>query len=462
MNREVKEAVREYSDLYFELLKNGHLPYVTPESENRIVGQFLRADGGVRGGANQVWCGIKGAAMLHFGGFNRIGEYWLSYVQGRELGGVLIDAEGNEYVPDKNDGTNQFRPIIKRKEEYELTAQQISDAKNPKINSITYNKKDDIYEMFVGWKIYKVFNAVEFRGLPYKYQARPCMKPLNADEKVQKIKKIAEDNGIKTVYGQLPENVDGSYNRNTDEIKLGVFRDYKNADNLALTYAHEVFHGLCSYFRENLVKVGTREQMSFDYDYEEIVVEMAAGMLMSSMGVTSTLNNNLSYIQQYINKYSDDFDNIFLSASAQAVRLVNTVNNNDAELAMLMKPNNAGLLGSAAAYLARKTTTDPYEAKKKWLKFMGVGPTKISYVGSQKALLRHVCKHGDETPKSMIEQLGGKNDEENIVDLAVLNLKESMKISRDSGLVEMIQASFNKDVEVEVIPAEPYTFMEVN
>jgi len=164
-------------------------------------------------------------------------------------------------------------------------------------------------------KWFTVFNVQQIEGL--EGVITPEKQSFSEHEIMPVFSKMVdrycENTGVKITYGGNT----ACYSPLTDNVRLPV--SFKDGDGFIETCGHELIHSTGHKTRLNRFKDSTKNTSYKNEDYatEEVITELATAFLCAELGVTSTINNHVSYVASYLKQLKSD-PNWILKASAQA------------------------------------------------------------------------------------------------------------------------------------------------
>ena len=451
MKKIIKETLNGFVSTILELYDKGINPFQMPVSkEHGKMGLHLRDTGGPLGRMNQVFASIGTARLLAYTEHNSISQYWFTKKQAFDLGGRLLDKAGLPLNESDVPSVKFFKPIIIEKHESELSEMQLKHAVDSNFSYITFNKEKDLYEIHAGWSVYDAYNAVQFTGLPKRFQ--PASQTNNPDsDKLNSLSTIIGDHGIQIYTDKtIRKGALGVYNNRDNDIKLHSVDMMGSYQMYSSVLAHEFTHATGHL---NLFNRFKSESSMEEHAYEEVLAEVGSGMLMSAIGFQSIpIIEQYQYIAKYslLSDNNDDLDiaKVFMNAANQCGNIIRTINNNDP---LLIKAfNSSPEIIKSCLFTCRRNTNDPYEAKKMFLKMMGHECSLAEAMPHRKKALIHLLKHQDKTLPWYKESFGGKGNDsfEELIKLAKDKLSEGITFVKENGLCEELSASLEQDAKI--------------
>lgn len=170
---------------------------------------------------------------------------------------------------------------------------------------------------------FTVFNLDQTEGLEIETET-PTFAELSTDAR-----KVALENHLFAFAKaeNIGYEMDGSeayYSPVADRVKMPV--QFKEVGGYCGTLAHEFVHSTGHGKRLNRFGEGSlsTKMHHAEYAQEELVAEMGAGLLCGMFGITSELENHVSYLASWLKALRNDKDFIFKAAS-QAQKAVDFI-----------------------------------------------------------------------------------------------------------------------------------------
>jgi antirestriction protein ArdC len=251
---------------------------------------------------NNPYRGIN-TLLLGLQDFNS--HYWLTFKQVKELSGWVKKGSTSTMVV-------FWKPVVLRPE------------------NISEDTDSDTYFLL---RYYNVFNLEQVELPDEILNKREC-NPTNS--------KILNAENIISGYPTPPAIVTNStipnprYLPRIDRIEIQPIGNFHSSDNYYASLYHELIHSTGSANRLNrkgivdTIKFGTEQ-----YGKEELIAEVGASFLCSMSGIENTIDNQSSYIQNWLQVLQND-KRLILIAASQAQKAVDWIlnikqNNNEEE-----------------------------------------------------------------------------------------------------------------------------------
>lgn len=281
MNRtELQEHV---TGLIIAQLEQGNVPWSKGWSSHGFMASNLVSGKSYRG-INALILSMLGEEYEH--------GLWLTYKQAQALGGQVIKGSKGTHIV-------YYSPITKKDDLGEISAK------------------------FSLMKSYTVFNIAQCEGItiPAKY--------LVQGEPVEILPAIE---AMKAGYMNCPpvyykEQDRAYYSPSEDSITLPSLAQFTSASEHAYTLAHELVHSTghesrCNRWDDEADKPTKGHKDS--YAREELVAELGACMLLSSLGLEVDIVNSGAYIKSWLSALKNDTTLIF-SASGKASKAIECI-----------------------------------------------------------------------------------------------------------------------------------------
>lgn len=249
------------------------------------------------------WKGVRGA-VKHLNGqsYSLLNQFllggsgeWLSYAQAVKEGGCVRKGEKGRVVV--------FWTWLEKK------LDEVDAEGNQKVQRIPYLKYNTVFEVS------------QCDGIKAKHKDAEFKSDLKADEKAEEV----YENYTKKYSIITHKNGSQAFYRPSDDsITVPAIEKFMNLAEYYSTLFHEAVHSTghpTRLAREGVVKstfFGTE-----DYSKEELVAEIGASMLNNIIGLetTSSVNNNVAYIQSWLKALEND-KRLIVSASSKAEKAV--------------------------------------------------------------------------------------------------------------------------------------------
>jgi len=231
---------------------------------------------------------------------------------------------------------------------YWLTFKQCKDLKGNIM-------KDEHSSMVVFWKpIVSIFDSKDVDETKadikfvlryyYVWNTDQCNLPDEALKKrntVSNNPKIVEAEELIKKYPNPPEICINNtapnprYFPRTDKVEIQSINNFHTADDYYASLYHELIHSTGA--KHRLARKGIMDTIQFgseNYSKEELVAEIGASYLCNISGIQKTIDNQASYIQNWLEVLQNDYRMILIAASqAQkaADYILNNSNNKEVE-----------------------------------------------------------------------------------------------------------------------------------
>jgi antirestriction protein ArdC len=178
-------------------------------------------------------------------------------------------------------------------------------------------------------RYYNVFNLEQVE-LPDEILKKRKSSPTNS--------KILTAENIISGYPTPPAIVTNStipnprYLPRLDKIEIQSIDNFNTSDDFYASLFHECIHS--SGHSSRLSRVGIKDKVQFaskNYSKEELIAEVGASFLCSMSGIENTIDNQSSYISNWLQVLQND-KRLILIAASQAQKAVDWILN--------IKPNN--------------------------------------------------------------------------------------------------------------------------
>ena len=208
--------------------------------------------------------------------------YWLTFKQAKDLGGYV--KEGEKGAP-----VIFFKPleVMREKANGEKTVDEV-----PVI------------------RYYRVFNIAQCAGVPVPQEEFAVRKITPADEIVEKMpNRPVIQNGLKACYRPA-----------SDTVTVPPQNRFEKQEEYYSTLFHEFTHSTGHPSRLN--RKGFSEDKHFlfekeNYSREELIAEMGSAFLCRHAGITTTLENSVSYLSGWLSFIKND-PKALITASSKA------------------------------------------------------------------------------------------------------------------------------------------------
>ncbi|MDP4708388.1 MAG: zincin-like metallopeptidase domain-containing protein [Rickettsiaceae bacterium] len=224
--------------------------------------------------------------------------YWMTFKQAKTLGGNVRKGETGATIfyagtisanNDNNDNNgSKERGSSEKKEE-----------------------KKPSFKKFM--KSYKVFNENQIEGLPEEYYKSQIIENENLKEHhlLPKLEEFIKNTKADIRYG----GIKAYYKPSTDHIQIPEIKLFKNSNSYYSTICHELTHWSGGKERLNR-NLGGKRFGDRGYAMEELVAELGASFLSSSLGINSDAReDHAPYIASWLKVLKSDKRAIFNAAS---------------------------------------------------------------------------------------------------------------------------------------------------
>lgn len=239
---------------------------------------------------------------IHYKGINTLllglqdfeKSYWLTFRQVKELSGWVKKGEQSTLVV-------FWKPIVNNRH------QEIDES------------SADVYFLL---RYYNVFN-IEQVELPDEIKTKRITESQN-------IKNLSAENIVNN-YPKPPAVVINNtlpnprYLPRLDRVEIQSTANFISSDSYYSSLFHELVHS--TGHRERLARKGITEKIEFGterYGKEELIAEIGAGFLCSLSGVENTIDNQASYIENWLEALHNDKRMVLIAAS-QAQKAVDWI-----------------------------------------------------------------------------------------------------------------------------------------
>jgi len=232
--------------------------------------------------------------------------YWMTFKQAKILGGNVRKGEtgatifyagtisANNDNNDNNDNHNRSKESGDREKKEE---------------------QKPSFKKFM--KSYKVFNANQIEGLPEEYYKSQIVEDNNLSQNLKehhpllKLEEFIQNTKADIRYG----GIKAYYKPSTDYIQIPEIKLFKNSNSYYSTICHELTHWSGSKERLNR-DLGGKRFGDRGYAMEELVAELGAAFLSSSLGINPDIReDHAPYIASWLKVLKSDKRAIFNAAS---------------------------------------------------------------------------------------------------------------------------------------------------
>ncbi len=181
-------------------------------------------------------------------------------------------------------------------------------------------------------KVYTVFNACQFEGLPEAYFKIPEPKIVNLEKRIAEVEQFFKDTKADIITGGK-----AAYYEMLDKIEMPPFECFDNAAGYYATLAHEVTHWTKHPSRLNR-DFNRKKWGDEGYAKEELVAELAACFMGASLGFEPiTKENHSAYIKSWLQVLKND-NRFIIHAASQAQKAVEYLNDLQKKEALQSQP----------------------------------------------------------------------------------------------------------------------------
>ena len=163
-------------------------------------------------------------------------------------------------------------------------------------------------------KMYHVFNASQFDGLPARFQAAPAHSFKDPKERIEAAEAFFARQDCRVVHG----GDRAAYSSSLDVVRMPVLEAFKEAEDYYSTLAHEHVHS--TGHRSRLGRDLSHRFGSEGYAVEELIAELGAAFVCATIGISSEPRaDHASYLKSWLQVLRDDKKAIFKASTyAQA------------------------------------------------------------------------------------------------------------------------------------------------
>lgn len=228
-------------------------------------------------------------------------SYWLTFRQVKELSGWVKKSETSSMVV-------FWKPIV-----------------NNKHQELDENSADVSFLL----RYYNVFN-IEQVELPDEIKSERISNGTNT--------KLLSAENIIDNYPKPPSIVINNtipnprYLPRIDRVEIQSIANFNSSDSYYSSLFHEIIHS--TGHNERLARKGITDKIEFGserYSKEELIAEIGASFLSSLSGIENTIDNQASYIENWLQVLQNDKRMVLIAAS-QAQKAVDWILNNKNEV----------------------------------------------------------------------------------------------------------------------------------
>lgn len=272
------DVYSEVTDQIIARLENGCVPWVKPwQAEGSACG-FTMPQNGV---TEHRYSGIN-ILLLWIASFDKgfTDSRYMTYKQARNLGANVIKGEtGNRIVIAKD-----FIPAVEKR----LAREEGREARPAFFH-----------------KPHTVFNVSQIENLPDSFGDIPHLAPQDLPQTLETVKR---NSGVQVRMGGNR----AFYSPDLDFIQMPPLEAFPDELDFDRTFYHEMIHATGATHR--LERNIRNSKGSKDYAREELVAEMGAAFVCTTLGIESTLQH-ADYINSWLKVLKEDNTAIFKAAS---------------------------------------------------------------------------------------------------------------------------------------------------
>lgn len=238
----------------------------------------------------------KGINQILLGMQDFESNYWLSFKQVKDLSGWVKKGEQSSMVV-------FWKPIINNKH------QELDES------------SADVHFLL---RYYNVFNLEQVE-LPDEIKSKRISESVNT--------KIRSAEGIINNYPKPPSIIINNtipnprYLPRIDRVEIQSIANFQSSDSYYSSLFHELVHS--TGHQERLARKGITDKIEFGserYSKEELIAEIGASFLSSHSGIKNTIENQSSYIKNWLQALQNDKRMVLIAAS-QAQKAVDWILN---------------------------------------------------------------------------------------------------------------------------------------
>lgn len=280
-NSNKRKPIDVYSEVTNKIisqLENGCVPWVKPWQSNGAVCDFTMPQNGK---TEHRYSGIN-IVLLWMASFEKgfTDSRYMTYKQARELGANVIKGEtGNRIVIAKD-----FVPAVEKRQARE----EGRDARPAFFH-----------------KPHTVFNVSQIENLPESFGEVSRIAPQDLPQALETVK---DNSGVAVRMGGNR----AFYSPDLDFIQMPPHEAFPDALDFDRTFYHEMIHATGA--KHRLERNIRNQKGSKDYAREELVAEMGAAFVCTTLGIESTLRH-ADYLNSWLKVLKEDNTAIFKAAS---------------------------------------------------------------------------------------------------------------------------------------------------
>jgi antirestriction protein ArdC len=243
----------------------------------------------------------KGINQILLGMQDFESHYWLSFRQVKDLSGWVKKGEQSSMVV-------FWKPLVNNRH------QELDEV------------SADVHFLL---RYYNVFN-IEQVELPDEIKSKRISESVNT--------KIHSAENIVMNYPKPPAIICNNtipnprYLPRIDRVEIQSIKNFNNSDSYYSSLFHELVHS--TGHQERLARKGITDKIEFGtekYSKEELIAEIGASFLSSLSGVENTIDNQTSYIENWLQVLQND-KRMLLIAASQAQKACDWILNNKNEV----------------------------------------------------------------------------------------------------------------------------------
>ena len=307
-NIQKKDYYEEITNKIIKALENNTRPWIQPW-DGGILPIPMRHSNTAYQGINMLILWQEAGE----GGYNL--PYWMTFKQAKILGGNVRKGEtgatifyaGSMVVNNGNEDNADNSDNSEKKETKKTNCKNNSQEQ--------YQAKKLSSRKFM--KSYKVFNANQIEGLPEEYYKSENIENSDIENNIKALEKLPKiEEFIKNTKANIKHGgIKAYYKPSTDHIQIPEMKLFKNSNSYYATICHELTHWSGGKERLNR-NLGGKSFGDSGYAMEELVAELGAAFLSSSLGINPDVReDHAPYIASWLLVLKSDKRAIFNAAS---------------------------------------------------------------------------------------------------------------------------------------------------
>ena len=302
---QTKDYYEEITNKIIKALENNTRPWVQPW-DGGVLPMPMRHN-------NTAYQGINTLILWQEASESSYNSpYWMTFKQAKILGGNIKKGETGATIfyagSIANNDNGEEQEVIDKSNSQDSGLDKSTDRNNNQNQKPSYRK-------FM--KSYKVFNANQIESLPEEYYKSQCSEnsdTANSTKELEILPKLEEF--IKNTKANIKHGgIKAYYKQSTDHIQIPEMRCFKNSNSYYSTICHELTHWSGGKERLNR-NLGGKRFGDMGYAMEELVAELGAAFLSSSLGINPDVReDHSSYIASWLKVLKSDKRAIFNAAS---------------------------------------------------------------------------------------------------------------------------------------------------